>query len=228
VRSGGITINGGKDKTCIILMGDSNASMYGKALRSLASISDVKASIISVDAGNPLPGSGLYENSVEAIKMARPDYLVFAASWTGVLDTADKQEELRFALQELGDYSDYIVLITQPPILPEQGKRNYIREFGPESVVEADGNRAARNSVNRYIRSLVTDRIFTVDIEDAFRTDDSEIRFLDDDGNFLYQDPGHLSGLGASFIINNYLSPMLAGHAAQYQTCLAGRLPDVP
>lgn len=219
VASGGIAINKQIDKTCIMLMGDSNASMYGNSIKSLAEKLNIKAQIISVDAGNPLPNSKLWNDSINAIKTAKPDYVIFAASWSGKINSIGKQEKLLLALNEINKYSKFIVLITQPQILPEQGTRDYIQKHGITKVVEEKEEYAFRNSANSYIKLLANDRISVLDIEDAFYGHDQEIKFLDSNGNYLYQDSRHLSGLGAAVVINNYLAPMLIGHSNQYLTC---------
>ena len=57
VSKGGLRFNEGATNGSIVLMGDSNGSMYGKMTKDLAATLNSKLTVISVDGEDPLPHS---------------------------------------------------------------------------------------------------------------------------------------------------------------------------
>ena len=219
VKDGGIVVNKGLKNSCILLMGDSNASMYGKSIKSLAKKNNIKANIISVDAGDPLPDSTLWNDSIYAIINARPNYVVFAASWSSKINSEDKRIKLAQALRKIENYTNLIILITQPPILPEQATRKNIRKADSSMIMENKDNYISSYFASKYLKSLENEKIIVLDIEDIFTNKNSSIKIFNNNGDYLYQDSKHLSGTGANLVINSYLMPILTTHSIKHQIC---------
>jgi peptidoglycan/LPS O-acetylase OafA/YrhL len=195
VSNGGIVVNGKIRIHSIVLMGDSNGSMYGKMVKGIAKQLHIKANIISTAAGNPLPDTALWRKSLSVIQQENPNVTVVAISWLEQL--AEDKERIKRAIQEILKHSDYIILITQPPILPEDSTRDSIRQFGVRPIIEDPIISKNRKETNQFIKSLANHEVIVLDIESLFVRSNGEIIFSNKKGQQLYQDTGHLSGYGS-------------------------------
>lgn len=198
VGDGGIVFNPSVQRPVIILMGDSNASMYGKVTQEIAEANQVRAHVISLAAGDPFPGAELYRKSLQFITREKPDVTVFVAAWDEKI--GNNHEKLLTALSEILKYSRHVILVTQPPLPPENASREAIRRGGLQPIFEEASVSASRKATNLFLRSLRSDRIHVIDIEPLFVQGDGQIRFVDSHGAQVYQDKGHLSGLGARMV----------------------------
>ncbi len=85
VKKGGLEFNRGGKAGTVMLMGDSNGSMYGKVLKEVCSERDARLTVVSVAAGDPLPGSSgdvsLWSDSMSAVQRMRPDCLILVCAW---------------------------------------------------------------------------------------------------------------------------------------------------
>jgi peptidoglycan/LPS O-acetylase OafA/YrhL len=156
VARGGVVFNAGCKNGVLVLMGDSNGSMYGMMARELASALGFRLNVISVDAGDPLPSNGhngkLWLDSLAVVHHEKPDFVLLACSWAGKLEK--DRGRLEIAINELKKDAGCIILITQPPILPENANRQSIREGARPPFLEAPNIRLSRLEANDFVKSL--------------------------------------------------------------------------
>ncbi|MDR5727264.1 MAG: acyltransferase family protein [Terriglobia bacterium] len=203
VANGGLHFNQSAHSGSIILMGDSNASMYGEMMKHLASQLGLRLTILSVDGGDPLPfspapQSPLWQDSLNVVQKEKPDFVVFACLWTGQLNR--DRARLGRAIQDLQQSAHYVILITQPPLLPRIANREEIRSGSRPPFMEDPTERAERTDVNRFVRGLQGVNVRVIDIESLFTGSAGTIRFTNDKGQQLYQDSDHLSGVGTNLV----------------------------
>ena len=204
VIKGGLIFNSKTTKTnSVILMGDSNGSMYGKVMKEICHDLGWNLAIISVAAGDPLPTTNLrsgrlWLDSFAVVQRVKPDCLVLACSWDSKLQ--DGKERLALAVEALKPFVGHLVILNQPPILPENANRASIREGTRPPFYEDAGTRRRRLESNDYLNSFNSKNCSVVDIASHFQTTNGEVMFLDSLGRQLYHDRGHLSGFGADLI----------------------------
>jgi hypothetical protein len=203
ITQGGIAFNQTSTNRSMVLMGDSNGSMYGKMAKEIAQSLRLKLNVISVAAGDPLPHSSginpqLWVDSLAFVKRENPDVLLLVCNWESKLK--GEQDRLEIAINELKQHTRRLILITQPPELPKSAARESIRNGSRPPFTEDPIKRAVRIKSNAFIKSFRRDNVIVLDINRLFVTDDGSIRFADNDGTLLYQDAKHLSDVGASIV----------------------------
>jgi peptidoglycan/LPS O-acetylase OafA/YrhL len=196
--NGGIVFNPSVKHPVVVLMGDSNASMYGRTMKRVAAETNVRLHVISVAAGDPFPNSELYRRSLQFLAREKPDVTVFIAAWGQKI--GGDHVKLSTALSEMLKYTCHVILVTQPPLLPDDASRDAIRKGGWLPFFEEQHDLSSRKSANSFLLSLQSDRVHVLDVEPIFMRDDGQVRFVDRYGRQMYQDKGHLSGLGASMV----------------------------
>jgi ribosomal protein L21E len=187
----------------MVLMGDSNGSMYGKMAKKIAQGLGRQLEVISVAAGDPLPHSSspnsqLWLDSLALVKRENPDVLLLVCNWESKLK--GEKGRLDIAINELKEHTRHLILITQPPELPKSAERESIRNGGRPPFREDPAERAARTESNTFLKSFQRDNVIVIDIEPLFAEGDGSIRFIDDSGVLLYQDRSHLSDVGADLV----------------------------
>lgn len=211
VASGGLVFSVRPGSASVVLMGDSNGSMYGVIMKEICEDLGENLTVISVDAGDPLPkkngnSSKLWLDSLEVIKKSKPEYLVFAAHWTDKLD--GDFERLAVAIDELKPFVGRIILLNQPPILQKEVSRDSFRTGLRPSFRESMQVQIKRRLANEYLNQLQSKKVSVVDVSSLFETVDGNILVFDELGRMLYQDATHLSGYGADrvrFLIRNVI-----------------------
>ena len=203
IANGGLHFNQSAHNGSVILMGDSNASMYGTMMKELASKLGLRLTVISVDGGDPLPLSSgvpspLWDESIGVVRQQRPDFLVLACLWEDKLGR-DK-DRLRLAINQLQQSAHHIVLITEPPFLPSDASREGIRNGTRPPFREELQERTLRMEANSYVESLQDRNVTVVNIESLFNDGKGGILFTDNNGRQLYQDSDHLSAVGANLV----------------------------
>lgn len=203
VENGGIIINKNRGSLKLVLMGDSNASMYGKTLKEVARECDYRLSVLSVAAGDSLPSaigndSSLWTDSISFIEKDHPNVIVMANLWTSKL--LDDRKILLDAIDELQKSCDYIVLITQPPLLPEMVSRANIRKGLKPPFFEDVHFKETRKEINKWICGLKRGKVKILDIEVLFTNPKGEIMYLDSQNRQNYHDRTHLSGYGSDLV----------------------------
>jgi len=201
VVHGGVGFNQASRNGAMVLMGDSNGSMYGTMVKKIAQELQYKLNVITVDGKDPLPDasgqpdSRFWVDSLAFVKRDHPDVLVLVCNWAKKLK-GDKTR-LDIAINELKQHTGRLVLISQPPRLPDTASRESMRQGSRPPFREDPVERAMRIESNRILKTFQRDNVVVVDIEPLFALDDGSIRFANDDGVLLYQDEGHLSDAGA-------------------------------
>ena len=208
IAQGGIAFNQASTNGSMVLMGDSNASMYGKTAKEIAQALRLKLNVMSVAAGDPLPHSSgpnpqLWLDSLAFVKRENPDVLVLVCHWATKLN--DDQGRLEIAINELKQHTRRLILITQPPELPESGDRQAMRNGSRPPFMEDPAKRAARTASNAFLKHFQGDNVIVIDIEPLFVESNGSIRFANDAGTLLYQDQGHLSHAGADLVKANVI-----------------------
>ena len=205
IRAGGVRFNPRGKNGSMVLMGDSHGSMYGKMAAEIARERDLRLAVISVEAGDPLPNTALWADSLAVVRKQKPDFLLLVCNWNKL---RDDRTRLTIALSVLKPYARQILLLTQPPVLPENANREAIRNGNRPPFREDAAERAARVERNRFVKSVQGDNVRVIDIEPLFSRDASEIRFVDGRRNQLYQDRDHLSAAGAELVKPELLEAM--------------------
>jgi peptidoglycan/LPS O-acetylase OafA/YrhL len=202
VRHGGVLLNGAATGKSIILMGDSNASMYGATLRDLCYAGGYKLRVLAVTGKDPLPlkdsENPLWNDCLAVIRHEHPDVLVLACSWRRRL--REDRERLRHAVEALTPLVGKLVLLTQPPQPPANADRQSIREGARPPFYEDATVRSERLGLNQYVQSLASRNCVVLDAAKHFIGETGEIEFFDKMGHQLYHDHAHLSGYGAQLV----------------------------
>jgi len=203
VAKGGLAFSVRPGPPSVVLMGDSNGSMYGTVMKEICEDLGKNLTVISVDAGDPLPqrngdSSKLWLDSLDVVRKSKPKYLVLANHWADKLD-ADR-ERLAMAIAELKPFVGHIILLNQPPILPKEVNRASFRAGVRPPFCEPTDTRAKRRATNEYLLELQSQSVSVVDIASHFETKDGDILVTDEQGQLLYQDATHLSGYGTARI----------------------------
>jgi peptidoglycan/LPS O-acetylase OafA/YrhL len=104
IAQGGIIFNPASTNGSMVLMGDSNGSMYGKMAKDISKTLRRKLDVISVAAGDPLPHSSgpspqLWLDSLAFVKRENPDVLLLVCNWESKLK--GEKGRLAIAINEL-------------------------------------------------------------------------------------------------------------------------------
>jgi peptidoglycan/LPS O-acetylase OafA/YrhL len=205
IRNGGLRFNPNGRSGSMMLMGDSHGSMYGRVAVEIARERDLRLDVISVEAGDPLPNTSLWLDSLAVVKRERPDFLVLVCNWNKL---ADNRGRLTLALRELKPHAREILLLTQPPVLPDNANREAIRAGTRPPFHEDAMEREARLERNEFVKAAQGENVRVIDIEQLFARETGEIRFVDGHWNQLYQDRDHLSVAGAELVRPELLKAM--------------------
>ncbi|HTB86066.1 MAG TPA: acyltransferase family protein [Candidatus Sulfotelmatobacter sp.] len=212
VHNGGLIFDPQIQGRSVLLMGDSNASMYGVEIRRICAELGAKFTMIGVVSGDPLPttnvNSGqLWLDSLAVVRRANPDCLVLVCRWE--LRLNGNEERLAAALQALKPLAKHVVILNQPPIPPSYANRSAIRNGLRPPFFESPRDRFLRMKANDYLQEFNSTNCSVVDIASAFTRTNGEIFFFDDKGRELYMDCWHLSGWGSQ-LVHTQLSEAIA------------------
>jgi len=208
VAQGGIAFNQASGYGSMVVMGDSNGSMYGKMAEEVARQLHFKLNVISVSGGDPLPSSSgspsrLWTDSLAFVERENPDDLVLVCNWARRLN--GDRDALQLAVDKLKHHTRRLILVTQPPQLPRSCDREALRNGSRPPCVEDPTERALRAESNAFLRSMQRDNVVVLDIEPQFVESDGSIRFVSADGALLYQDDDHLSDVGADRVKPDFI-----------------------
>lgn len=208
VANGGLQLNRSGKNGTIVLMGDSTGSMYGVMVKEVAKKLDVRLTVISADATDPLPRAAgdqpkLWNESLSVIERERPDVVILVCLWNSKLDK--DRERLRVAVDAMKESSHQIILITQAPLLPVEVSRQGIRDGAHPPFYEDANERASRLDINNYLMSFQGNGVTVLNIEPLFANTGGDIRFTDAQGNQLFEGPKHISGYGAELVKNELI-----------------------
>jgi peptidoglycan/LPS O-acetylase OafA/YrhL len=200
LASGGLHVNQSAHHGSLVLMGDSNGSMYGVTIRDIAQKLDMRLTVLSVDASDPLPNSSgasslPWEQSLAVIKRERPDAVILVCLWSSKLET--DPQRLKLAMSTLRMLTPKVILITQPPLLPSWVSREGIIQGMRPPFFEQAQELARRRAANEVVRSLAGEGVAVIDIEPLFTESTGAIRFTDEKGRELFEGQRHISSYGA-------------------------------
>jgi hypothetical protein len=94
-------------------------------------------------------------------------------------------------------HSKKVIVVLQPPRLPDLATRSHFRQYGSQPVLEDTSARDLRLKTKEYLQNLQTDRLTIIDAASLFVSSTGEINFVDANGQQLFHDRTHLSGFGA-------------------------------
>jgi peptidoglycan/LPS O-acetylase OafA/YrhL len=202
VARGGLFFRGPDSGTPkLLLLGDSNASMYGKWLRDFCGRRGWGLTVLSMAACDPLPldaagGGELWAALLRVVAEKRPDVVVFACRWSDKLQ--ETPDRLKWALRQLQEDERQILLINEVPDLPPGATRAGIRAGLRPPFFEAEENRKKRARANRWVADSASPRVRVVDSASRFEAQDGSVVFWEGDREILYQDGRHLSEKGVA------------------------------
>jgi len=220
--SGGLVFPQARSRQTILLMGDSQASMYGPVLRDLAASRQSRFLLLSVAGEDPLaPGAGqpaspLWEKNLAWVRREKPDLLILTCHWVYKL-SADP-ERLAATLSALRPWAGHIVLLTQPPLLPASALRPALRQGSRAPWRENPTGQFARQAANRAVRLAAGPQVTALDLDPLFSCPDGSILLFDPAGHPLFQDAVHLSQAGTARV-----RPLLAREIDQAMTEKSGK-----
>jgi hypothetical protein len=201
VAKGGLLFANSPSGRSVVLIGDSNASMYAKVIKEISYQRGMNLIVASVVDGDPLPrtSSGkpdkLWLDALEIVRSRAPDVVVLAYSWTTKL--REDPGRLAAAIQAIEPYAHRIVLINQPPALPMSASREAMRNGSRPPFFEDDRLRRERYRLNHHLLAFQSERVVVVNVSEQFERSNGELVPFDVDGRLLYHDSTHLSGIGA-------------------------------
>jgi peptidoglycan/LPS O-acetylase OafA/YrhL len=204
VLGGGVEFLDSAGRPNIVLMGDSQGSMYGTLLRDIARQQSLNLNVISDAGGNPMPGNRLYDDSLAFLKRCQPDVTVVAIAWSAKLK--NQKELLDEIVADVLRESQSCILIGQPPILPELATREAFRANGFFAVREEEDKRQARMLSNELLSRFESERVKVVLVDEYFLDSEQNIRFVDENGLLMFHDKTHLSRVGAEKVSGDLIA----------------------
>ncbi len=203
VARGGLHFNSSAKGGAVMLMGDSDAAMYGKTVRDLCVELDRKFTAICVTAKDPLPstnelGEQLWKDSLAIVKKEKPDYLVLSCLWA--LKLENDRGRLQRAVDALRPNVGHLIILNEPPLLPGEVTRAAIRNGLRPPFFEDPKFRQDRNEVNDYLARFNNGNCVVIDIASRFESSDGEVLFLDPKGRPVFHDSFHLSQFGVDLV----------------------------
>jgi len=212
IAKGGLVFPGKPGKPSVVLMGDSNGSMYGKTLKEICAEQGWKLTVLSAAGSEELPsshGSNSREwtDALAVVEREKPDVLFLACLWGDKLK--EDSNRLRLAIERLAPLSKKIVLLNEPPLLPDNASREAIRAGARPPFREDPNARFLRREANALLSTFNSQQIRVLDIASKFEGAGGETLFLDEEGRQLYHDKTHLSGYGADRIRSELTSSLL-------------------
>lgn len=197
VAEGGLVFPGSENAPDMILVGDSNGTMYSKMLRGLSRDLDYTLHVASVASGDALPNSGgkdslLWSESLAMVERLKPEVVVIANAWVAKLD--NDRSRIDLALERIAPHASHIIILNQPPVLPQEASRARIRDGARPPFYDEAQN---RKSINTYLSRFSSETVSVVDVASVFLDVDGSVLFTDTRGRLLYHDAGHISGFGA-------------------------------
>jgi hypothetical protein len=182
VGTGGIFVNS-EGRGWIVLIGDSQGAMYGYEFASLARTLDFRLNVLSVAAGNELPGEPetLWPSVLRFLEDRKPDAIILAQAWSSKLGE-DGEEHFGNAMSALVTRASQIFVLTQPPVPPPDATRQSIRAGARPPFFENPVAVQSRLRANAKIRKFENDRIKVIDMAQYFLEPDNSIKMIAPNG----------------------------------------------
>jgi len=209
IAAGGIAVNPA-GRGWVVLLGDSQGAMYGYELASLARKLNFRLNIVSVAAGDELPGEPetQWPNVLRFLddhKPDAPDAIILAEVWSSKLGDDDQGDvergALESALSTLTSRTRRLLVLSQPPIAPPDATRERMRAGARPPFFESRQDAEDRLRANSIIRKLANEPIQVLDAAPYFLEADHSIKAIAGNGRLTYHDPHHLSDTGAALVL---------------------------
>jgi len=212
VAKGGLVFTGKSGMPSVVLMGDSNGSMYGKTLKEICAKQGWKLTVLSAAGSDELPSSSgknsqQWTDALAVVEREKPDVLFLACLWGEKLK--GDSNRLRLAIERLAPASKKIVILNEPPLLPDNANRESIRTGARPPFREDPNVQFFRREANAFLLTFKSNQVRVIDIASKFEGPRGETLFLDEEGRQLYHDKTHLSGHGADRIRAELISALL-------------------
>lgn len=208
VASGGLVFTAKPSRGTVVLMGDSNGSMYGYTMKQIAAELGLTLIVTSVSSGNPLPPADaeagtLWKDTLAIIRATRPDAVIIGVEWRKKLK--DHPAALETALAQILPLAGKVIILDQIPSPPPSASRDAVRNGATPPFLEDAAQAARRDDISRLLRTQASDRVTVIDVASKFLGADGEVRFVDGSGQVLYQDTNHLSTAGAALVADDIM-----------------------
>ncbi|NML06285.1 acyltransferase family protein [Sphingomonas sp. G-3-2-10] len=202
IAGGGIVASEGS-RGRVVLVGDSQASMYARDLGMLAKSRGYGLNVLSMSAGDQLPGrEGSTWPAVWSYLSAQPvDVVVLAEAWD---DKLTDPAVLQTALAQFASRNIHVILVQQIPGPPKTVNRDAIRHGLAPPFVEDDATVDARMRGRAIVAAAASPSVTVVDPAPLFLSPDGSLALIGGNGRLNYQDERHLSDTG-----NQRVMPLL-------------------
>lgn len=199
LSDGGVVVAGGS-RGKIVVIGDSQAAMYGSIVSEIARSGGFHANLLGIPAGNELPlePNTKWRAVIGFIRAQRPDVVVIAQSWVEKLPQTPTS--LSDAIAEIRGSGCKVIVMLQPPIAPPTANREGLRDGRVGPFFELPQVTRARNSANNSVRDLGAADVEIIDPSPLFTNRDGSVRLIGVSGRLLFQDDRHLSWDGTSLV----------------------------
>lgn len=185
------------DRT-IVLAGDSHATMYASAVRSMAGELGRRFVLVSEAGGDPLAPGPLNDRVNATIATEKPEVVMLACHWAYKL-SAQPDRLAAFNRQILGN-AGRLILLMQPPLLPPEAERSALRHGQQPPFRETPADAAARLHARRFVEACAGPRISIIDPAPLFQNPDGSLRILGTDGRPVFHDRNHLTTRATLFV----------------------------
>ena len=181
-------------KGTIVLIGDSQATVYGELLRDLARAHQHRLVILCQAGKDPVMNGALWESTLREIERVRPTQLVLACHWDKL---GRDPNRLKATLERLKPLvSRQIILMTMPPDRPKNASREAIRAGARPPFYEAPDKRAFRQQLDRLAKDLADAKVQVLETAPFFVDADGSVPVFNEAGQPLFFDRLHLSKVG--------------------------------
>lgn len=200
MANGGIVINESRPIPEVVLLGDSHAAMYIPPLMKIAKDHELRLHVMSRHGSRPFPDSALWEAYTDFLKKEQAEVIVYCLVWK---DRKEHFPQVADAIRSLAGKCNRLILIAQPPVIPEQGLRAGIREHGVQPVFESVDATKGRQQAHALLREIAGEfpgKIHIVDPSAYLLAEDGSVRHLSNENKHYYFDEGHLTSLGAELV----------------------------
>ena len=205
LRRGGARYGDGPGRPVTVVAGDSTACMFGTTVREVCRETGWTMVMAAVPGMTLLPdpavrGDDLWTLTESIVSRERPKRVIVSARWTTVLKSPEDTVQLRRCMETMLAFTDRVVVLEQPPILPFEATREGIRQGGRPPFRERPEDAERRREANAVVRSLASERVHVIDLDRYFFDTSGSVRRTDSQGNELFRDQTHLSSRGAKLV----------------------------